>query len=240
MPTRTINAIILSRRNWGEADRFVSCFSREFGKVKFVAHGSRKLKSKMAGHIEPFSRGKYFLAKGKRYDVLAGAEAIAVNTIFTKDLELYKDASYICELVDLTQEENHQDKELYKIIKECLETLPKKEGTERKVILRFFEYKLLDHLGYKPNFFVCRKCQKKLVEKENYTGDFEGVFCGNCSTTRGNIKRETLKILRLMDQDSFSNLLKIKGISLFNNDLEKVISPFLNDILPRQLKTKVL
>lgn len=240
MPTRTIHAIILSRKDWGEADRLISSFSNENGKVKFVARGSRKLKSKMAGHIEPFSHGKYFLARGKSLDVLAGAEAIIPNHKLIDNLNLYKDASYVCELVDLTQEENHADKELFALIQECLDTLPKLSDPDRKIVLRYFEYKLLSRLGYRPNFFICKKCQQKLIEKESYTGDFEGVFCDNCAHAGGSISKDTLKILRIAGEKPLSELLKIKNISAFNDNLGKVISPFLYDILPRSPKTTLL
>lgn len=240
MPTKTINAIILSRKNWGEADRLISSFSYESGKVKFVARGSRKLKSKMAGHIEPFSCGKFFLASGKSFDILAGAEATSPNHKLIDNLNLYKDACYLCELVDLTQEENHTDKELFSLIKECLNILPGLSDTNRKITLRFFEYKLLSRLGYKPNFFICKKCHKKLVEKEKYAGDFEGVFCDSCAGTQKNISKDTLKILRVIGEKPLSELLKIKNIDSYSNDLEVVISPFLYDIIPRPPKTKLL
>lgn len=240
MPTRTINAIILSRKDWGEADRLISSFSREFGKVKFVARGSRKLKSKMAGHIEPFSCGKYFLAQGKRYDVLAGAEATTPNHKLIENLALYKDASYLCELVNLSQEENHTDKELFSLLDECLGVLPKFSDSERKIALRFFEYRLLARLGYRPDFYHCKKCRHGLTEQASYAGDFEGVLCANCARGGGNISKNTLKLLRMMEDKSLLDILKIKEVSSHSPELEKMILPFLYDILPKIPKVNSL
>ena len=59
MPTRerTIRAesIVLRHSDWGEADRFLVIFTRELGKVRAIAKGVRKPRSRKVGHLEPSS-----------------------------------------------------------------------------------------------------------------------------------------------------------------------------------------
>lgn len=233
---RNVSAIILSRKNIGEADRLLSAFSKEEGKLKIIARGARKIKSKMACHVEPFSIGKYYLVKGKTFDILAGAESIFSGEVLTKDIELYKEASYISELVDLLVEEEKVEP-LYNLLSEVLVTLPEAKEEKRELLVRYFEYNLLASLGYEPNFRECRKCHKRLAQENHYYGDFEGVCCGDCGGGRYKIDLNTLKLLRQMDKMTAKEIVRIKNGEAVNGSLKDVINPFLCDILPRRLKT---
>ena len=56
-------ALVIRHTNFGEADRILTLYSREKGKIRVVAKGVRKLKSRKAGHLEPFTRVQLQLAK---------------------------------------------------------------------------------------------------------------------------------------------------------------------------------
>jgi DNA repair protein RecO (recombination protein O) len=63
--TLRVEALILQHSDWGEADRILRLFSREQGKLRAIAKGARKMRSRKAGHLEPFMRSKLMLAKGR-------------------------------------------------------------------------------------------------------------------------------------------------------------------------------
>ena len=58
-------AVVLRHTDWGEADRLLTLYTREQGKVRAVAKGARKINSRKAGHLEPFTRVKLQLARGR-------------------------------------------------------------------------------------------------------------------------------------------------------------------------------
>lgn len=239
--TLTVDAIILARKNYAEADRLVFAYAKEKGKITIRARGARKLKSKMAGHIEPFTEGKYSLAEGKSYYVLTGAEIIRQNQTLLDNLEVYKDASYLCELVEKTSVENQYHKEIYGLLSSSLIYFCKSDTLQRQIILRFFEYNILKIHGYGPSLFQCKSCGKKLEEQKKYSGNFEGIFCGNCGKSFGyNIDRDTIKILRLFDGNDLEKVLSISNIGKYNNKLSEVIWPFLYDIIPKNIMSKKL
>ena len=72
--TYKTEAIIIKRMNLGEADRIVTAFSRDFGKIRFVAKGVRRIKSKFGGSVEPFYKSELLIVNGKSLDILSNAE----------------------------------------------------------------------------------------------------------------------------------------------------------------------
>lgn len=55
MATYQTNAIVLKRENIFEADRLYHLYTEDFGKVKAIAGGVRKINAKLTGHLEPFN-----------------------------------------------------------------------------------------------------------------------------------------------------------------------------------------
>ena len=69
-----VHAIVLRHADWGEADRLITLYSREQGKLRAIAKGARKITSRKAGHLEPFTHVKLQLARGRDlYIVRQGA-----------------------------------------------------------------------------------------------------------------------------------------------------------------------
>jgi DNA repair protein RecO (recombination protein O) len=233
MSTINVEAIILSRRNIGEADRLLSAYSRQLGQIRILAKGSRKLKSKMASHIEPFCVGKYFLATGKTFYILAGAESTNTNTVLSKDIELYKDASYVCELLQMVSVENQASEDIFIETKHILSIFHDLPKDKRKILLRYFEYFLLSRTGYEPDYMVCKNCQNNLPKQERYKGDYEGVYCDRCPGSGAWVSLSTLKLLRLFRSEKIGDILAIKNVSAQCAGVKDVTYPYLCDILPK-------
>ena len=62
-----VEAVILQHSDWGEADRLLRIFSREQGKLKIVAKGARRIRSRKAGHLEPVTRVSLLLCTWNRH-----------------------------------------------------------------------------------------------------------------------------------------------------------------------------
>lgn len=215
----------------------ISAFSLEEGKVKIIARGSRKIKSKMASHIEPFTVGKYQLILGKSFYILTGAEKKHYNEKLSSNIDFYRDASYLCEIVELTINEGEPEESLYGLLEKMLEKITEIEPLKRELGIRFFEFKLLGRLGYDPNYSECLRCGSDITEKESYFGGFEGVYCHSCEGSGKKIDKNTLKILRLFKERSLENVLKIRDIEKHNQKLKEMTVPYLCDILPRPPKS---
>lgn len=73
---RKVEAVVIAHRELGEADRVVRVFSRENGKLVTLAKGVRKIQSRKAAHLEPFTQSALVLARGKTFWIITQAETI--------------------------------------------------------------------------------------------------------------------------------------------------------------------
>jgi DNA repair protein RecO (recombination protein O) len=227
---KTITGVILSRKDIGEADRLLTVFSKNEGKIKIIARGTRRLKSKNASHIEPFTVGKYTIVPGKTFYVLTGAESVLINEGITKDLDKYKMASYASEILGIVGMENQPMIKSYTNYVDLLGGISK--GTATGIDLRIFEYIILEELGYMGNYQTCLFCGKTLTESEDYWGNYEGVSCG-CKQSGTKINKNTLKILRMLARNDFDKIRAVKGIEDYNKQLKSIIGEYLYTILPK-------
>ena len=71
-----MQAITLSRRNFREFDQIVSLYTEDLGKVELLARGIKKITSKQAAHVEPFSLVTLEIARGKEVDHLTKVQTV--------------------------------------------------------------------------------------------------------------------------------------------------------------------
>ena len=71
-----VEAVVLRHTDWGEADRLLWLYTLEMGKLRAVARGVRKLRSRKAGHLEPFTRVQLLLARGRDLPIITQADTL--------------------------------------------------------------------------------------------------------------------------------------------------------------------
>lgn len=145
MQTLKTEGIILKRRNFGEADRILTVFSPQMGKISVMAKGVRRITSRRGGNVELLNRSSAFLHKGKSFWILTEAVTIDPYTKIKSDLTLSTYAFHILELIDkLTAE----DQENYIVYNHLLNVLEKLSNNPRQIFIRAFEVKTLSTLGF--------------------------------------------------------------------------------------------
>jgi len=93
-------AIVLRRSDFGEADRLLTVFTPERGKLRLIAKGARKPSSRKSGHVELFSYSRYLVAVGHDLDIVTQAETIEPFLPLHEDLLRATYAYYVAELTD--------------------------------------------------------------------------------------------------------------------------------------------
>jgi len=142
-------AIVLSRRSIGEADRILDLYTKEYGKLSVVAKGIRKPKSRKRGSLEVFSFIKFSAAKGKSLDILTEVETIDNLGDVRDDLKKVALAYYFVEVIEKTTKDGHMNLELFAHIQKYLSLLRSKDvGLKR--LKKDFVYNTLVTLGYWP------------------------------------------------------------------------------------------
>ena len=140
--------IVLARRNFSEADRILVVYSKNFGKVSFIAKGVRKPESRKRGSLEVFSRFKFAAARGKNLDLITETEIVDSFPCIRKDLKKVAVAYYIMEVVGRVTSEDEKNEELYSLLTEYLDKLrsPTSLGNLRKNFVR----DILTLIGFWP------------------------------------------------------------------------------------------
>lgn len=139
--------IIIKRRNVLEADRIITVFTREHGKLQIKARGVRRITSKRASHIELLNYAQLSLYKGSSLPILVEAQMIESFSDIKNDLNKIGFAYHICELIDGLCPENQEQHQVFDLLKLTLERLAKGEENSL-IIIHEFEIDLLSFLGY--------------------------------------------------------------------------------------------
>ncbi len=231
--------VILRHTNWGEADRLLVLFSREAGKLRAVAKGVRKMHSRKAGHLEPFTRVKLLMAHGRDFWIVTQAETVDAYLPIREDLVRTAYAAYVVELLDRFIYEEGKNYPVYQLLVETLEriaTLP-----DPFVAVRYYEIRLLDFLGFRPELNVCVRCGEAIKpEDQFFDADQGGVLCPRCGAgvpVARPVSMQTLKFLRHFQRSTFHEASRAPFTPAIRREMESLLNYNLTYLLERRLNT---
>jgi DNA repair protein RecO (recombination protein O) len=147
--------VVLRTYKLGEADRIVVFCTRGRGKVRAVAKGVRKTKSKFGARLEPMSHVALQLYEGRELDIVTQAESVDHFRAIRDDLDRITRASSMLEAVDQMSQEGAANPRLYQMLLGGLRALAADNGP---VIVPAFFWKLLALEGYHPILDRCAIC----------------------------------------------------------------------------------
>jgi DNA repair protein RecO (recombination protein O) len=125
----TTDALILKRMDYGEADRILTLFTPKLGKIKAIAKGARRTTSRIAGHIELFTRSELQLATGRDLEIITQGESKERFPHLRNGLWHATTAYYLAELTDKFTEEHNEHPDLYTLLIETLRRLDQDAST---------------------------------------------------------------------------------------------------------------
>ena len=234
-----LEAVVLRHNDWGEADRLLGLYTLEMGKIRALAKGVRKLRSRKAGHLEPFTRVSLLLARGRDMPLITQAETLDPYLPLHDDLSGVTYASYVVELLDRFTYEEGENRDLYRLLHETLSRLCQLE--ERDLVLRYYEIRLLDLVGFRPQLFQCVHCGKEIRPEDQYfSAALGGVLCPRCKSQTDEaqpISINALKHLRHFQRSSFVEAQRARLNPALNRELETIIQYYMTYLLERGLNT---
>lgn len=241
MPSRQrtfrVEAVILRHQEWGEADRLITLFSRERGKLRAAAKGVRKMRSRKAGHLEPFNRVSLLLAQGRELPIITQAETLTSCFSFQEDLVRLGHGATLLELVDRFTVEEEANPALYSLLVETLERLDHSQDAWLEVC--FFEMKLLDCVGFRPQLFQCVICSEAIQAQDQFFScELGGVVCPNCAAGQRlllSASMPALKYLRHLQRSTYREACKARIPVAVQKEMEALMQRYLQAILERAL-----
>lgn len=201
-------AIVLRRRDLGEADRILTLFTPKAGKLRAIAKGIRRPQSRLAGHLDLFVRTQVLLARGRELDIVTQAQLVEPFTGLRREPWRAGWAGYLADLTDRATADEDPQPALYDLLLECLRLLA--ELPDPFAVVRRFEMRLLVLLGYQPELVVCPHCGKQLTPgRLAFAPDHGGILCGECvghSAGEVPLSVGAVKALRLLLADHWQEL----------------------------------
>jgi len=234
-----VNAIVLKHHDYGEADRILTIYTRERGKLRALAKGVRKVHSRKGGHLEPFTHVSLQLAEGRNWSIVSQAEAQHTYDDLKKDLETIGYASYTVELVERFTLEEEENAPIFNLLKNTLTRLNR--GDPAQLVTRYYEIRLLDLLGFRPELKTCVVTGEEIRPENQY---FSAALGGVVSPGGGKdlsgavpISVRALKYLRHFQRSSYREAIRAIISPEVQQELEVLMQYYLTYLLERGLNT---
>ena len=232
-------AIVLRRRDFGEADRLLTLLTPNYGKIRAIAKGARKPQSRKTGHIEPFMRSKLLFARGRNLDLITQAELADAYRPLRKDLIRVTYANHVVELLDRFTAENDAHPALYNLLAEALTWLT--ETDDLLLAARYYELRLLGLVGFQPQLFHCVHCGAIIQPKDqHFSAELGGVLCPNCQSADRRaqpILLGALKLLRYLQTRPYNVVRVLRVRRPLHAQVETIMHTYLQHHLERRLES---
>ncbi|MCH8814565.1 MAG: DNA repair protein RecO [Chloroflexi bacterium] len=232
-------AVIIRQRKFGEADRILTLLTPAFGKIEAKARGVRKTTSRMSGHLQPLNRCMIQLARGRMTDVIAGCETLESFHRLREDLDRLSESLYVAELVERMLPERVPNYPSYRLLLDTLRRL--EQGDGREIALRYFEIRLLDQGGFRPELEQCVGCGKQIeAESHFFAPRAGGVTCPACAPDSGGARSLTLnglKVLRQLQREPYNKNARLRLDAPLAQELERHLRSYVVCVLERDVNS---
>lgn len=222
-------AIILRVRSWQTADKYAIAFTKNHGKVRFIAYGARYTKNVAGRLLQPFACLNIDITTGQKIDRLKSCEL--VNLPLNFDFKQMAYAAVMAELTAALTEDREPAEDIYAILAASLQVL--KERNPRIITLTF-ALKLLVLTGFAPQMESCVACGRSLSADEDawFSPLQGGVLCSDCHAAQAGsgdepcgsgtrVLMQQLAVLDLTNPQHFT----VRGENLM--ELEKLLYKFI-------------
>ena len=233
-------AIVLRQQSLGEADRIVTLLSPATGKVRAVARGVRRPKSKLGGHLELLNRVHVSIAEGRSLDHVTEADTLDSRLALKDDLERLSAALYMAEASDAFSVEDTPSHEAYRLLAVSLAHLEAR--AEQAPLLRYFELRLLGISGFGPELYCCVNCREDLQPvRHTFSHDDSGVVCVRCRHEAGgaltSISVRAMKALRYLDKQPLAHVLTLELADQTWAEVGRVLGTQLRHVAERDIRS---
>ena len=171
-------AILLTARDWGAADRMVTLFSREYGIVTFMAYGARKAKSQLGGSLQAFTHLHLSVANGRGIDSVKQCDVQTSFREIREDLTRLAYANFIAELTTGLWPERQAEEEVYVSLLAILHLLALRNP---RIAALIGAWQLMALAGFQPEYNLCTLCGQKLNLPDGFSYEAGGGLCLHCN-----------------------------------------------------------
>lgn len=215
---------VLRRFNLGEADRIITLITPDHGKLKVVARGVRRMKSRLAGHLELFSHVTLQVAVGKSLDVVTGAQLIEAPPEF--DYDQLASAYLYAQMLDKLIDEDNMPQDAYTLTQMSLEDLVGQGASNLGEL--YFKLRLAAILGYQPGLTACVRCGANGPDHRYFfEPSLGGIVDEACKLPGGlAMSKDAIKLWRAILSLGLPNVRRIGGAEALAADTLAICNAF--------------
>jgi len=241
MPLHKTDAFVLRTFTLKEADKVCVFFTRDAGKLRGVAHGARRLRSKYGASLEPFTEVAlvYFQKENKELVSISDCEIIRSQFYEGLSSELLGVIHYLAELVIEFTPDHEPNEKVYRLISATLDALQAAPKSQLPILMRYFEIWMLKLAGFFPDWQYCGLCRKELARESSIWLTNEGMpQCASCSGMRG-------EQLRSIEWQAIQEILTLSPAKFLSSprdprvvsQIGSVAARLIDRVLERELKS---
>lgn len=235
--------IVLRSMDLGEADRVLTVLTPRLGKLRVIAKGVRRPRSRIGGALEPFSDVHLVLAVGRTFDVVTSSSLEDAHLGLRNDLYSTAAAWYVVELADRFCEGGADAHEAFRLLAQALSALDApSDAVARDVVARWFELHLLDAMGFRPELVACIECGESIEPEGNaFSPVAGGVLCPRCATGAAGgraVTADALKVMRHLQRSPLVGVLRLRLATSLGREVERLLHATITAVLERELRTR--
>jgi DNA repair protein RecO (recombination protein O) len=222
--------VVLRTYRLGEADRIVVMMTAQHGKVRAVAKGVRKPRSRFGARLEPVSHVAVMMYEGRQLDIVSQAESVDHFRGIREDLDRLTRAMALLEVVDQIGQEREPNPRLYQMLVGALRALAAQSAP---LLVPAFYWKVLAAEGMRPELDQCVSCGSPgpLVAFDVGEG---GVLCRTCRRGRAISEEAVVVLRRLLGGDLVAVL--AEPASVAGHEVEVLATEAMEHHLERRLR----
>jgi len=240
MPLRETEAIVLRTYRMGEADKIISLFSRQFGRIRAAATGAQRPKSRFGGLLEPLSYIRLWLFERENRELFRVNSAELLESFFgmQRDYHVQLAAQYMSEAAERLLPEREVNERAFRLYLAVLRGLKTTSEIDRP--LAYFDYWLLRLGGFLPPLGQCIVCGKHLAGEVIYYGqNAVGFTCGVCRRleNRSRVPSESLALLEQISKSPLERWLTSESQTPLAGDVRRPLEAWVEFSAEKKLLT---
>jgi DNA repair protein RecO (recombination protein O) len=235
-------AIVLRSMDLGEADRVLTVLTPRLGKLRVIAKGVRRPRSRIGGGLQPFSDVQLVLAVGRTWDVVTSSSLEDPHLGLRNDLHSTAAAWYLVELADRFVEGSADSHEAFRLLAQGLSALDAGGEVAREIVARWFELALLDAMGFRPELTQCHECGGAIEPEGNgYAPVGGGVVCPQCRHAAHGarpLSADALEVMRHLQRSPLVGVLRLRVTPALHREVERLLHATVSAVLERELRSR--
>lgn len=236
-------ALVLRNREFNEADQLVTLLSPDYGKLRVIARGARKPKSRLRAGVQAFTLTNLLLHTGRSIDIITGTET-GRCFYFREDLAKLTAAVYWADLLDRVLPEREPYPAVYSLLFSllCLLEAAPSKIEDIRALDHLFELRLISSAGYAPDPANCLRCGEAVQNKEGklwFNLEQGGVICNSCVLRAEAgilpVSRGTLALMQHWISMEVGQFWRVKGSAYNLQELDRLLPAYLEYHLEQKI-----